>query len=739
MPKKQTRTTGYRMRTSIAKRIVWQSVALTTLTAVILSLSAYVTTRYLIQQRVFAQLSSLVGAKEELIARRIDADRERTAVLSAREDILGVMRGTRGSADLKSLLEDMQEEGVSALGISVFTAAGRPVAQTGIGTDVPPPSLFATTLLPIDGREGWEGYTIYSPINQDGVLAIRYSLREFLQSIFNVPALGKSGEVLLAKAENNELILLNNAYANGERSPLMIGSYTEHLAEGLSIAEAVAKREDVRSDRDYLGEKVFVAFRQIPTLGWGLEVKVHRAEAMQGIWYMAIALIMKSMLLLALAAYAAIILARHLTAPLRNLTENMKLLGPDNWSLGRTIKTGDEVEVLERIAADMASRLKRIYEHLEEEIEERTEELKQQYLKGRMTLETIDQGVIMVNKKGSITDANPAALTALRCTGEECISKNIEDMLDIRLHKKQLTGAAHPVRKVLKTKTVIRSTPEKRYSIMNQDNILVPVYMVVKPLMEGKELIGAILVFQDITEERRVDYLKSEFISLASHQLRTPLSSLQWYIELINDKKALNDEQKEYVEEMNIAARRMSNLIDSLLHAARLEGGDITPHANEVELTSLIADLGEELRTMAKEKKIATSVSVPKKKVILNTDSVLLHVVFKNLFSNAVKYTMSGGKVAVSMKSTTKHVQIEVSDTGIGVPKKDQKRLFQRLFRADNVRKMDTDGNGLGLYITKMIIESLGGSVLVKSVEGKGSTFTVKLPLNTKKAAKKKK
>jgi signal transduction histidine kinase len=183
----------------------------------------------------------------------------------------------------------------------------------------------------------------------------------------------------------------------------------------------------------------------------------------------------------------------------------------------------------------------------------------------------------------------------------------------------------------------------------------------------------------------------------------------------------------------------MSNLIDALLHAARLEGGDITPHKNTVELTSLVTDLGDELRSMGKKKKIATKVFVPKQKIEMETDSVLLHVIFKNLFSNAVKYTPEGGDVSVSMEATKTAVYIEVSDNGIGIPKVAQKRLFQRLFRASNVLKMDTDGNGLGLYITNMVVDSLGGKISVESTEGKGSTFIVTLPIKKTKAVKPKK
>lgn len=245
-------------------------------------------------------------------------------------------------------------------------------------------------------------------------------------------------------------------------------------------------------------------------------------------------------------------------------------------------------------------------------------------------------------------------------------------------------------------------------------------------------------LFHAIAEERRVDHLKTEFISLASHQLRTPLSSLQWYAELLNEEKSLTKEQKDYTKEMMHAVRRMNNLIDSLLHAARLECEDIVPHNNKVSMNTLLMDLTTDLKTAAKEKDIKTSIHIPKKTVSLMTDSVLLNIALQNVFSNAVKYTKDNGTIEVRLKELDRAVTIEISDNGIGIPEKDIKRIFQRLFRASNVLKMDTDGNGLGLYITKMVLDSLDGTITVKSTVGEGTTFSIKLP-KQKKAAKKKK
>jgi len=735
MPKNKKQTSVI-MRTSIMQRVIMQSIAVTALTAIILSLSAFTAAQILLRQRVYSQLSFIATAKEEYIAHRINTDRELTTLLASGETVRTMVQKKSGNEELSNILERMQKDGISVLGMSVFLNDASVIASTGISVEPYTKQLLATTTIPSESTEGWDGYTVYSPIRiagAQGVLGVQFSLKAFLESVLDISSLGDTGEVLLGQRRGEELVLLNNEYAPEKRSPLSLGDFTEQQLAKEPMALAIAQNENVDSSVDYKGNAVFAAYRSLPQLGWGLVVSIHQKEAMSGMWAMAISLAVKSLLLLIVASIAAVFLSKRLTAPLRHLTKKMSTLGPDHWSLGRSVKTGDEVEVLERIAADMAKRLKGLHDSLEEEVEKRTHQLEDQYRKDHLILDTIDYGVMMVNTKGHITDANPAALHVLQCTGDACVGLNAKEALDIRLHHKRMLGKKHPVVSVLEKGISIRSLPDKTYSIMRADNILIPVSLVIKPLMDKKKILGAIIVFQDVTEQRKVDYLKSEFISLASHQLRTPLSTLQWYIELLNTEGKVTKEQQEYINEMTIASKRMSDLIDSLLHAARLEGGDITPHNNTVDLAEIITDLAEELRSMAKEKKISCTVSIPQKKEEIITDSVLLHVIFKNLFSNAIKYTLPGGSVHVEMKSIKGYIKISVTDTGIGIPKSDQKRLFERLFRAKNVRKMDTDGNGLGLYITKMITESLGGSVTCKSVENTGSTFTVKLPIRSGK------
>ncbi len=254
--------------------------------------------------------------------------------------------------------------------------------------------------------------------------------------------------------------------------------------------------------------------------------------------------------------------------------------------------------------------------------------------------------------------------------------------------------------------------------------------LTVAPLLSGKKLEGAIVVFQDMTEERQIDYMKTEFISLASHQLRTPLASIRWYIELLDgdEKKSLSADQKSYFEEIGKASGRMANLLEALLHVARIDSGAITPDFQDINLRDLIVQMNEEWIILCREKGVKFEMNLPDPTIAIRTDPVLLQIVLQNFITNAVKYSPRNREVHFRSRREGTKLIFSVQDTGVGIPVDEQKRVFEKFFRAHNVRKLDTDGTGLGLYISKAIAERLGGKIFFESSEGKGSTFTLILP-----------
>ncbi|KKW40450.1 MAG: Sensor protein yycG [Candidatus Peregrinibacteria bacterium GW2011_GWA2_54_9] len=593
-------------------------------------------------------------------------------------------------------------------------------------------------------KSGWAGHNVFVQVRDDadvlqGFLVVRYEVEELLTDVLSVETLGDTAEILIGEVREEELVLLHYRPVGQFNQPLNLGLLRDQYNFGDVLALALSHVEGVQEAEDYRGNQVFAAYRYLPVLGWGLVVKVDTRQALSGVFAMGATLAVVSLVLLILTALLSVVIAHNVTAPLRRLSRKVLLLGPGHWGFHKSVHTGDEVEMLDRVTADLACRLKVVYENLEEEVRVQTEAQREEYEKARTILESIQHGIVVVDKKGMVLDQNAAADGLIGCNKLSCLGKSVQEVLRLHLHKRPVEPGKHPVLGCLRKKVPVRAVPEVRWSILHEKNgVLIPITLSVTPILDGKKLLGAIAVFYDITEERRVDYLKSEFISLASHQLRTPLSTLQWYIELLTSagEKKLSGEQREYLREMEIASRRMARLVDALLHAARLEGKAIKPNRQNFDLREFMEDVAEELRSFAKTSKIACEVQIPDRKCPVSTDVILLHIVLQNLFSNAVKYTLPGGQVEIALQEKPTAYEITVSDTGIGIPKGDQKRIFERLFRADNVRQLDTDGSGLGLYISRMVMDSLGGDIRFRSSEEKGTVFTVYLPKKMRKTPK---
>lgn len=258
----------------------------------------------------------------------------------------------------------------------------------------------------------------------------------------------------------------------------------------------------------------------------------------------------------------------------------------------------------------------------------------------------------------------------------------------------------------------------------------------------------------DITHDKEIDQAKSEFVSLASHQLRTPLSAINWYAEMLlnGDAGELNNDQKKYLQEIYDGNQRMVDLVNSLLNVSRLELGTFVVEPEPTNVVDLSKSVIEEQQPQLLTRKQKLTVSISDNLPIISVDPKLLRMVMQNLLSNAIKYTNEGGKISFDMQldNEGKNLVIIVSDNGLGIPKEQQDKIFTKLFRADNVKESDTEGTGLGLYIVKSVVEHSGGSIVFESPykvetsegekEEQGTRFTVKLPLTgmvTKKGTKK--
>lgn len=249
-------------------------------------------------------------------------------------------------------------------------------------------------------------------------------------------------------------------------------------------------------------------------------------------------------------------------------------------------------------------------------------------------------------------------------------------------------------------------------------------------------------VITDVTKEMEIDRAKTEFVSLASHQLKTPLTSIRWLSEALlrGTGGALAPDQAKYTSNILESAGRMITMVNDLLNVSRIETDTLAIRPEALDAVALMTSVIDEQRHSADTKKVSLVFTPAAGLPQLSADPQLLRMIFQNLLSNAIKYTPDGGAVACDMslaEAGRELIFLAVKDSGIGIPKDEQPRIFEKLHRASNAENLVPDGTGLGLYLVKTILDRVGGGVSFESVEGKGTTFFATIPVVWKKSGDK--
>jgi PAS domain S-box-containing protein len=250
------------------------------------------------------------------------------------------------------------------------------------------------------------------------------------------------------------------------------------------------------------------------------------------------------------------------------------------------------------------------------------------------------------------------------------------------------------------------------------------------PVYDGDRYCGQLLLYRDVTQERRIDATKSEFMSLASHQLRTPLTAIRWTFGRLRRSLAgrATDQELHLLHEGKISAAHMSETIDTMLAISRIESGSIQPRHVRVRLRDVLREAADVYQedSARKEQRFGIECDV---ELLCETDPQFLKEIVGNLVGNAIKYTPHGGAVTVHAELSEESVHIRVTDTGYGIPRHQRDKIFRKFFRGENVVHRETEGSGLGLYLASLMAGLLGGTLSFESEEGKGTTFALDLPL----------
>lgn len=352
-------------------------------------------------------------------------------------------------------------------------------------------------------------------------------------------------------------------------------------------------------------------------------------------------------------------------------------------------------------------------------------------------LSSIGDGLILIDGSYRVALVNPSASRMFGMKEEELLGQDLRSVITLwRKDKDVIPPASWPIEEVFLTKKVITGTLEDNLSISTEKHPeRIPIVFSIAPLGGGHA--GVVIIFRDASRDRELDEAKSGFISVASHQLRTPLTSIRWYSEMLlsQDAGPLNESQKDFMNEIHSGAERLYQTVDLLLGISRVESGKLKMERVPIDVGVFTKEITKELASQIDMKNLSLSIVPPDREtVIVWLDSLTLRQVIMNLISNAIRYTNDRGLIEIKwwIGDEGREVVYMVHDNGIGIPEKDRSRIFSKFFRAENARSQVPDGSGLGLALVKELVESWGGKIWFDTAEGQGATFFFTIPLTTK-------
>lgn len=379
-----------------------------------------------------------------------------------------------------------------------------------------------------------------------------------------------------------------------------------------------------------------------------------------------------------------------------------------------------------------------------QKVRQLTGQLKTKQQQAELLIQSIADGMIVVTPDGVVSLINPAAAALTEWGVEEASGIDVHLVVKLQTEEgKDIDSASNPFDAVFQKKQPIEQTLQ----LIGRNGAQRIVSLVISPVtVKNDEVTGAIAIIRDVSAARAEEKRRADFISTASHEMRTPVAAIEGYLALaMNDKvSSIDTKARSYLEKAHSSTQHLGKLFQDLLTSAKAEDGRLVSHPTAVEMGAFLEQLTDSLRFTAEKKGLlldfvigasnAAGEKVVKPLYYVNVDPDRLSEVITNLFDNAVKYTETG-KISIGLTGNNEVVQLYIKDTGPGIPAADISHLFQKFYRVDNSSTRTIGGTGLGLFICKKIIELYKGRIWVESQEGAGSTFYINLPRLTSQKA----
>jgi len=410
-----------------------------------------------------------------------------------------------------------------------------------------------------------------------------------------------------------------------------------------------------------------------------------------------------TILALCITALLGNLLSRTFTGPIKEVTSKAERLAKGDFGQTIAVKSRDEV-----------GQLTEMFNYLTVRLKSTLDEMSREKNKVEAILTNMTDGIIAINAEGVVIHANPAAYKIFNIREEDLYNRNFDDAaekLDLGI-----------------TFNDILNDSDNNYNILSINNLIIKI-SVVQIINEHNKAEGAMLVLQDVTEQEKLDKMRKEFVANVSHELRTPLTTIRSYTETLLDGALDNKEYTlNFLKVINSESERMTRLVKDLLQLSKLDYDKMEWNMKSLSILNILRDCVVKMEMAAKQKNQSLSFEAIGELCEINGDKDRIEQVIINIISNAIKYTPENGSIKVTAKRLKDSVEIRIADSGIGIPKDDLPRLFERFYRVDKARSRSMGGTGLGLSIAKNIVEAHKGSIRIESEYGKGSEVIINFP-----------
>lgn len=555
--------------------------------------------------------------------------------------------------------------------------------------------------------------------------------------------LGKTGEILIGKLSGSEIVYLNSLkYESGgilEQKILLGGDV------GVPIQKAVKGETGSGQLQDYRDKTVIAAWKPVPLLDWGLVAKIDSEEAFADAFNFKRLMIIILGFVFIFCGFMSYLIAISISKPIKKLSEGVKIIGRGNMDYKVATNKRDEVGQLSRSFDKTIEDLKNVMasqDELDQEIIERKKsevDLRASEERWATTLSSIGDGVISTDSEGRISFMN---VVAENLTGWTLIkAKNLfmKEVFNI-VNEQTRLPVDNPAIKALNTGSIIALA--NHTILIKKDKTEIPIDDSGAPIRDSQgKIIGAVLVFRDITERKFAEKAKNNFIAVLAHELRNPLAPLLFAIQKLeiyskntisngNIKSVLDPVLKESIDISLRQITSMKHLLDDLLDVSRIEQNKINLKIEKLDLVKVLENVIVSVQSRIDDRGHTFSISMPEQPLFMKADSVRLEQIFVNLLNNAAKYTDHGGHIWLKAKRLGNFAEISIKDDGIGIDVDKISKLFEPFYQTESALKHSHGGLGLGLMLVKTLLKMHNGSIEVNSQgEGKGSEFIVLLPV----------